>query len=52
MKLNFWQALGIVLVIVGVILLARSRISREDTVTPSPRGPGTTTAPTAPIIAP
>jgi hypothetical protein len=37
MKVNFWQALGVVLIIVGVIFYVRSKISPGDTVT-TPNG--------------
>ena len=36
MKVNFWQVLGLVLVVVGVILFARSKMSSDDTVDPAP----------------
>jgi drug/metabolite transporter (DMT)-like permease len=35
MKVNFWQVLGIVLVVVGVIFYARSKMGTGDTVTPN-----------------
>ena len=36
MKVNFWQVVGIVLVIVGVIFVARKKMSSDDTVNPAP----------------
>ena len=36
MKVNFWQVLGIVLVVLGVILVARSKMSSDDTVETDP----------------
>ena len=36
MKVNFWQVVGVVLVIVGVIFYARSKMGSDDTVDPSP----------------
>ncbi len=35
MKVNFWQVLGVVLIVVGVIFMARKRMGTSDTVTPS-----------------
>ncbi len=41
MKVNFWQVLGIVLVVIGVIFLARKRMGTGDTV-PAPDAPAAT----------
>lgn len=44
MKLNFWQWLGVVLLIVGAILVFRNRMgpSTDDTVQPPPPPPPVT----------
>ena len=34
MKLNFWQILGIIVLIVGVVLVFRKRTATTDTVQP------------------
>ena len=46
MKINFWQVLGLLLIIVGVVLLARKRMGTSD-VAPT-TGDGTTPAAVAP----
>ena len=43
MKVNFWQVLGIVLVIVGVIFVARKKMSSDDTVPATDRPAATET---------
>lgn len=35
MKLNFWQILGIIILIVGVVLVARQKMGTNDTVQPA-----------------
>ena len=47
MKVNFWQVLGIVLVIAGVVFVARKKLGTTDTTTaPSNHAaPATQTAP-------
>jgi drug/metabolite transporter (DMT)-like permease len=35
MKVNFWQVLGIILLIAGVVLFARKKTATNDTVTPA-----------------
>jgi drug/metabolite transporter (DMT)-like permease len=35
MKLNFWQILGILVLIVGVVLVARRKMGTSDTVQPT-----------------
>ena len=55
MKLNFWQILGIILLIVGVVLIFRNRTATTDvrTETTNPTITAPTTAPTtAPSTAP
>ena len=42
MKLNFWQWLGVVLIIIAVVLIVRKRIATTDVVNTQP-----TTAPAA-----
>jgi len=42
MKLNFWQILGIVILIVGIVLLVQRRTARNDVAVPTPT-PTTTT---------
>jgi len=44
MKLNFWQIIGIALLIVGVVLLFRTRTSNSTVPVPNP----STTSPLAP----
>jgi hypothetical protein len=47
MKLNFWQWLGLVLLVIAVVLIFRKRMGTGDTV-PAPVSappPGMTTAP-------
>jgi drug/metabolite transporter (DMT)-like permease len=46
MKLNFWQILGIVLVVIGVVMLVRRPTGRNDTVTPDNSNPPAATSPT------
>ena len=58
MKVNFWQVLGLVLIIIGVVLFARDRIGRDTKPADPPRpaatapsvtaGEAAATAPTAP----
>ena len=38
MKINFWQALGIVLIIVGGIFFLRGKISKDQTAKPTGGG--------------
>jgi hypothetical protein len=45
MKLNFWQWLGVVLLVVGLIWLLYARRDREATTTPAPGDVPATTAP-------
>jgi hypothetical protein len=47
MKLNFWQWIGLGLLIVAVILIARKRIAPTDVVPQT-----TTTQPSSPATAP
>ena len=43
MKLNFWQILGIIILIVGVVLLVQRRTARNDVTVPTtPTTPTTT----------
>jgi hypothetical protein len=35
MKLNFWQILGIIILIVGIVLLVQRRTARNDTTIPA-----------------
>ena len=35
MKLNFWQILGIIILIVGIVLIVRKRTATTDVVPPS-----------------
>ncbi len=42
MKVNFWQALGVVLVVIGVIFYVRGKISKNDTVDPATHPPALT----------
>lgn len=46
MKLNFWQILGIIILIIGIVLVFRKRTATTDTV------PQTTTPTNAPASAP
>jgi hypothetical protein len=47
MKANIWQILGLILVIAGVVLFARKKISPDDTTTaPSNHTAPAATAPT------
>jgi hypothetical protein len=43
MKLNFWQWLGVILLVLGVIVLFRNRIGTSTDDTVQPAGPTTTT---------
>lgn len=43
MKLNFWQWLGVALLILGVIVLFRNKIGNSTDDTVRPTNPGTTT---------
>jgi drug/metabolite transporter (DMT)-like permease len=45
MKLNFWQWLGMVLLIVAIVLIARRRMGTGDVVSPPSTTPTLTTAP-------
>ena len=45
MKVNFWQILGIVILIAGVILVARKKTGKDDTITPADTAPATQVAP-------
>jgi hypothetical protein len=47
MKINFWQVLGVILIIAGVIFFARSKTGKNDTTQPNNSTP-TNTTPTAP----
>jgi hypothetical protein len=47
MKLNFWQILGIIILIVGIVLVFRRQTAPTDTVQPAPNA-APTTATTAP----
>jgi hypothetical protein len=49
MKLNFWQWIGLGLLVVAVILIVRKRTATTDVVQPAP---GTTTQQPAPTTAP
>jgi hypothetical protein len=53
MKVNFWQVLGVVLVIIGVVLFARKKTGTTDTTQPAPTQqqsrPATTEPTTAPV---
>jgi drug/metabolite transporter (DMT)-like permease len=51
MKLNFWQILGILLLIVGIVLVFRKRIAPTDVRPPQNTTTNATTAP-APTTAP
>ena len=44
MKLNFWQWLGVALLILGVIVLFRNRIGNSADDRVQPTNPGTSTA--------
>ena len=46
MKVNFWQILGIILIVVGAILFMRDKTSKNDTRQPS--NPAPATAPAGP----
>ena len=54
MKLNFWQILGIILLIVGVVLIFRNRTATTDvrTETTNPTNSTVTAPTTAPSTAP
>ena len=47
MKVNFWQVLGLVLIIVGVVLFARGKIGKDTVQPAAPSGPAAT-APAVP----
>ena len=47
MKLNFWQWLGLVLVVIGLVLYVYNKTRRADTTLPSGGGTGT-----APVVQP
>ena len=56
MKVNFWQVLGFVLIVIGVVMFARKKTGPDDTVKPAPAPqrqmqttPPTTTPSTAPV---
>ena len=52
MKLNFWQILGILLLIVGVVLVFRNRIAPTDTAPPQNTTTTNSTIAPAPTTAP
>jgi drug/metabolite transporter (DMT)-like permease len=49
MKINFWQIIGLVLIIAGVVVVARNKLGKNDTV---PQPTTTTPAPVATQPAP
>lgn len=55
MKVNFWQILGLVIIIIGVVFAFRQKTAKNDTVQPPPAAGVSDTAPaidTAPTTAP
>ena len=49
MKFNFWQVLGLILIIVGVVFFFRSKTGKNDERKPTTNIPAAATAPaTAP----
>lgn len=42
MKINFWQVLGVILIIAGVIFFARSKTGKNDTTQPASQPPAPT----------
>ena len=48
MKLNFWQWVGIILIIVGVVLFARRRTGTNDVVNTQPNTTNTVAPATTP----
>ena len=52
MKVNFWQVLGFVLIIIGVVLFLRDRTGTDDTIKPTePARPAATAPATGPTTA-
>lgn len=43
MKVNFWQILGVVLVVIGVVMFFRKPTGKNDVITPPPSQPAATT---------